>query len=78
MQKLNLGVNIGDTNISDLKDCAAKAVAEISERAGKAGQFLNWIDVLPKNQIATLQERQEKHESIGIECRQQLAEIHAF
>ena len=54
MQKLNLGVNIGDTNISDLKDCAAKAVAEISERAGKAGQFLNWIDVLPKNQIATL------------------------
>ena len=54
MEVLNEIVNIGNTDISDLKDYAAQAVQEISERAGKKGQFLNWIDVLPNNQIATL------------------------
>ncbi|MCQ2957788.1 MAG: hypothetical protein MJ180_02675 [Candidatus Gastranaerophilales bacterium] len=54
MEVLNEIVNIGNTNIADLKDYAKLAVEEISQRAGKKGQFLNWIDVLPKNQIATL------------------------
>jgi len=54
MEALKSFVNIMDTDISNLKDYAAQAVTEISQRAGKKGQFLNWIDVLPKNQIATL------------------------
>ncbi len=54
MNALKSFVNIGNTDISDLKDYAKQAVIEISDRAGKKGQFLNWIDVLPKNQIATL------------------------
>lgn len=31
-----------------------KAVKDISSRAGKPGQFLNWIEVLPNNQIKNL------------------------
>ena len=54
METMNKLVCIGDTDISDLKDYAKEAVEEISQRAGKKGQFLNWIDVLPKNQISTL------------------------
>jgi len=54
MEALKSFVNIMDTDISDLKEYATQAVTEISQRAGKKGQFLNWIDVLPKNQIATL------------------------
>lgn len=33
---------------------AKKAVTELTQRAGKAGQFLNWIQVLPQNQIDNL------------------------
>ena len=33
---------------------AEVAVEAISERAGKEGQFLNWIGVLPQNQIDTI------------------------
>ena len=47
-------VNIGNVNVSDLKDSAKQAVEEISARAGQKGQFLNWIGVLPQNQIDTL------------------------
>ena len=47
-------VNIGTVDVSDLKDYAKQAVEEISQRAGKVGQFLNWIGVLPENQIRTL------------------------
>ena len=54
MEGLKSMVNIGNVNISDLKEYAKQAVGEISERAGKKGQFLNWIGVLPENQIATL------------------------
>ena len=54
MEGLKSMVNIGNVNISDLKEYAKQAVNEISERAGKKGQFLNWIGVLPENQIATL------------------------
>ncbi len=54
MEGLKSMVNIGNVNISDLKEYAKQAVNEINERAGKKGQFLNWIGVLPENQIATL------------------------
>ena len=47
-------VNIGNVDVSNLKDYAKQAVEEISARAGQKGQFLNWIGVLPENQIATL------------------------
>lgn len=54
MEALKSFVNIMDTDISDLKDYAVQSVNEISQRAGVKGQFLNWIDVLPNNQLATL------------------------
>ena len=44
----------------DVKTCAQfselaqKAIADIKQRAGKEGQFLNWIEVLPNNQLANL------------------------
>lgn len=33
---------------------AKKAVKELTQRAGQAGQFLNWIQVLPQNQLNNL------------------------
>lgn len=38
----------------NLNAVAAEAVKEVKERAGKAGQFLNWIKVLPENQLKNL------------------------
>jgi glucose-6-phosphate isomerase len=38
----------------NLNETAKDAVKEIKERAGKKGQFLNWIKVLPENQIKQL------------------------
>lgn len=38
----------------NLTATAAEAVKEVKERAGKPGQFLNWIKVLPQNQLKNL------------------------
>ena len=38
----------------NLNAVAAEAVNEVKQRAGKAGQFLNWIKVLPENQLKNL------------------------
>lgn len=38
----------------NLNATAAEAVKEVKQRAGKAGQFLNWIKVLPENQLKNL------------------------
>ncbi len=38
----------------NLKSSAIEAVKEVKERAGQPGQFLNWIETLPKNQIKNL------------------------
>ncbi len=38
----------------NLNAVAIEAVKEVKERAGKAGQFLNWIKVLPENQLKNL------------------------
>lgn len=54
MPTADLSILVGNTNLESFKDAATTAVKEISERAGKPGQFLNWIEVLPKNQIETL------------------------
>ena len=47
-------VQVGGTNLQAYKELGQKAFNDISSRAGKPGQFLNWIDVLPKNQIKNL------------------------
>lgn len=47
-------VEIGAVNLGEYKQIGAEAVNDIASRAGKAGQFLNWIGVLPENQIKTL------------------------
>ncbi len=40
--------------MTDLRNSAVNAVKDISSRAGKSGQFLNWIGVLPENQLKNL------------------------
>ena len=42
------------SNLSKYEINAKNAVETIKARAGKAGQFLNWIGVLPENQIKTI------------------------
>ena len=54
----------------NLNKTAAEAVKEIKERYGKAGQFLNWIKVLPQNQLKNLDnlyEMAEKSKEGGFE-----------
>ena len=38
----------------NLNATAAEAVKEVKQRAGQKGQFLNWIKVLPENQLKEL------------------------
>lgn len=47
-------VEVGAVNLGEYKQIGAETVSEIASRAGKAGQFLNWIGVLPENQLKTL------------------------
>lgn len=47
-------VKIGDTNLQNYAEIGTKAVNDIRTRAGQKGQFLNWIGVLPENQIKNL------------------------
>jgi len=54
MSTTNLTISVGKTDLNAYKEAGGKAVKDIIERAGKAGQFLNWIGVLPENQIKTL------------------------
>lgn len=54
MGSQNVVVEIGAVNLGGYKEIGAQAVNDIASRAGKAGQFLNWIGVLPENQIKTL------------------------
>ncbi len=52
MTKINLNVKFsGNVDFDAYKTVAKEAVCEIKERAGKKGQFLNWIGVLQNNQI---------------------------
>src|SRR5574344_2723502 len=50
----NLSVSVGSTDFSKFSSMAEVAVNDIKQRAGKSGQFLNWISVLGKNQLANL------------------------
>lgn len=47
-------VEVGAVSLVGYKEIGAEAVKDIASRAGKSGQFLNWIGVLPENQIKTL------------------------
>lgn len=54
----------------NLNSAAVEAVKEIKQRYGKSGQFLNWIKVLPKNQLNNLDnlyEMAEKSKNGGFE-----------
>lgn len=54
----------------NLNSTAAEAVKEIKQRYGKPGQFLNWIKVLPQNQLNNLDnlyEMAEKSKEGGFE-----------
>ncbi|MBQ9246226.1 hypothetical protein IJ182_08170 [bacterium] len=42
------------TTLSKYANNAKNAVEDISKRAGKQGQFLNWIGFLPENQLKTI------------------------
>lgn len=47
-------VKIGGVNLQNYKEEGKTAVNDIRSRAGQPGQFLNWIGVLPENQIKNL------------------------
>lgn len=47
-------VQVGTVNLKDYNELGANAAKDVSSRAGKKGQFLNWIGVLPQNQIKNL------------------------
>jgi len=54
----------------NLNSAAVEAVKEIKQRYGKPGQFLNWIKVLPQNQLNNLDnlyEMAEKSKNGGFE-----------
>ena len=67
-------VKTGDINFAKYETFAKEAVQDITARAGKAGQFLNWIDFLPNNQIKNIDNlydlankaRAEKYTDIAI------------
>ncbi len=47
-------VQTGDVNFADYNKMAQDAVEDIKSRAGEKGQFLNWIQELPKNQLENI------------------------
>lgn len=47
-------VKIGDVKLQNYSEVGKKAVNDIRSRAGEKGQFLNWIGVLPENQLKNL------------------------
>lgn len=49
-----LKIDTGKTDFSKFEKNAKQAVEDISKRAGKPGQFLNWIDFLPNNQLKNI------------------------
>ena len=50
----NTTVKLSDLNFEKYSALAADAVCDIKSRAGKKGQFLNWIGFLPENQIKNI------------------------
>ena len=53
--ELGVSTSFSDNDYLKYETIISSAVEELSKRANKPGQFLNWVD-LPKNQIARLDE----------------------
>lgn len=49
-----VAVKVGNLNLQQYKTNGYNAVEDIKARAGEKGQFLNWIEVLPQNQLNKL------------------------
>lgn len=47
-------IEVGTLNLKNYQEIADNAAKDISARAGQNGQFLNWIGVLPENQLKNL------------------------
>lgn len=47
-------VQTGKVNLQAYQETGKNAVNDVNSRAGVKGQFLNWIEVLPKNQLENL------------------------
>lgn len=47
-------VQVGPINLQNYSDAGKNAVNDIRSRAGQPGQFLNWVNVLPNNQLKNL------------------------
>ncbi|MDD3237577.1 MAG: hypothetical protein PHV37_05710 [Candidatus Gastranaerophilales bacterium] len=45
---------VGSTNLSKYAEMGENAVQDVKSRAGKKGQFLNWIGKLPENQLQNI------------------------
>ncbi len=55
MTEANVNVKfMSDVNFSNYEACAREAICDIKSRAGKKGQFLNWIGVLQNIQLENL------------------------
>ena len=50
----NVNVSIGSVDFNKYETASKEAVSDILSRAGKSGQFLNWIKVLGENQLKNL------------------------
>lgn len=50
----NVIVQIGGVDLKNYSEEGKKAVNDVRARAGQPGQFLNWIGVLPENQLKNL------------------------
>ncbi len=50
----NITLNLDMTDLKKYSQNAQEAVKSIKSRAGKQGQFLNWIKFLPENQIQNI------------------------
>ncbi len=49
-----VSVKLPNVDLAKYANDAKAAVSDIKTRAGQKGQFLNWIDTLPKNQLKNL------------------------
>ena len=52
--KSSVSIKTSDMDFQQYKELGANAVEDISARAGKKGQFLNWIGVLPETQLKNI------------------------
>ena len=70
-QRVNdVSIKTPDINFSEYEANASEAVSDITSRIGKEGQFLNWINKLPNNQLQNLDniyEMAEKAKEGGFE-----------